>query len=55
MASERTKRRLCLLAAETIRVGVGVIFGGGRLPRVYNWTTEWNIDAPLTALSHQWR
>jgi hypothetical protein len=26
---------------------VGAVFGGGRLARLYDWTTEWNIDAPL--------
>lgn len=24
----------------------GAIFGGGKLVRIYDWTTEWNVDAP---------
>ena len=27
---------------------VGALFGGGRMVKVYNWDTEWNIDAPLS-------
>lgn len=26
---------------------IGLIIGGGRLVRTYDWDTEWNIDAPL--------
>ncbi|HEX6816744.1 MAG TPA: hypothetical protein VF120_00075 [Ktedonobacterales bacterium] len=37
MASERARRWLSLLAAGTVGAGVGAIFGGGRLVRVYDW------------------
>lgn len=48
MASERAMRWLGPLAAGAVGAGVGAMYGGGRLPRVYDWTTEWNIDAPLS-------
>ena len=30
--------------------GAGAIFGGGKLVRVYDWQTEWTIDAPLSTV-----
>ena len=27
--------------------GLGIVIGGGLAPRIYDWTTEWNVDAPL--------
>lgn len=41
------QRRLALLGAATAGVGAGIILGGGWAPRIYDWATEWNIDAPL--------
>jgi uncharacterized protein YndB with AHSA1/START domain len=37
------------LAGGTSVVGlaVGLLIGGSRLVRTYDWDTEWNIDAPL--------
>jgi len=35
MVSQRTKRWLSLLAAGA--VGVGTVFGGGLLARIYDW------------------
>ena len=51
MTSTRAKRWLSLLAAGAVGAGIGAIFGGGRLPRMYDWKTEWNIDAPLPEVS----
>lgn len=28
-------------------VAAGVVIGGGLAPRVYDWATEWTLDAPL--------
>jgi uncharacterized protein YndB with AHSA1/START domain len=36
------------LALAAVGFGIGAVFGGGRLVRVYDWETEWNIDAPLS-------
>lgn len=36
-----------LLASAVVGVGVGIVIGGGIAPRIYDWTTEWNVDAPL--------
>lgn len=47
MATLRAKGWLSLLAAGAVGAGIGAIYGGGRLPRLYDWETEWNIDAPL--------
>lgn len=40
-------RWLAPLGAAVAGVGVGYILGGGLAPCLYDWTTEWNIDAPL--------
>jgi uncharacterized protein YndB with AHSA1/START domain len=34
------------LAGAAAGLAVGAIIGGGKLVRIYDWTTEWNIDAP---------
>lgn len=47
MVSERWRRWWAPLACVAAGAGVGVVIGGGLAPRVYDWTTEWNIDAPL--------
>jgi hypothetical protein len=38
------------LTLAALGFGVGAIFGGGKLVRVYDWETEWNIDAPLSTV-----
>src|SRR3989442_15958044 len=38
------------LALATLGFGAGAIFGGGKLVRVYDWRTEWTIDAPLSTV-----
>ncbi|HCI80808.1 MAG TPA: hypothetical protein DHW02_14080 [Ktedonobacter sp.] len=39
-----------LLTCAAIGFGSGAVFGGSRLVRVYDWTTEWLIDAPLATV-----
>jgi uncharacterized protein YndB with AHSA1/START domain len=36
------------LASAIIGFGAGAVFGGGKLVRVYDWQTEWMIDAPIS-------
>lgn len=38
------------LALAALGFGAGAIFGGGKLVRVYDWQTEWTIDAPLASV-----
>jgi len=38
------------LSLAALGFGVGAIFGGGKLVSVYDWETEWNIDAPLSTV-----
>ena len=38
------------LTLAALGFGAGAIFGGGKLVRVYDWQTEWNIDAPLSTV-----
>lgn len=38
------------LALAALGFGAGAIFGGGKLVRVYDWQTEWMIDAPLSSV-----
>ena len=44
--SGRWKRFVGPLAGAAVGFAVGAIVGGGRLVRIYDWTTEWTIDAP---------
>ncbi|GAC1434506.1 MAG: hypothetical protein PVS3B3_09370 [Ktedonobacteraceae bacterium] len=39
-----------LLVGAVIGFGTGVVFGGSKLVQVYDWTTEWLLDAPLAAV-----
>jgi len=50
MASDGWRRWWAPLACVAAGAGVGVVIGGGLAPRVYDWTTEWNIDAPLAGV-----
>src|SRR2546421_11596593 len=36
------------LALTAFGFAAGAMFGGGKLVRVYDWQTEWAIDAPLS-------
>jgi uncharacterized protein YndB with AHSA1/START domain len=36
------------LALTALGFAAGAMFGGGKLVRVYDWQTEWTIDAPLS-------
>lgn len=47
MASEGWRRWWPALVGAAAGMGAGVVIGGGLAPRIYDWTTEWNIDAPL--------
>jgi uncharacterized protein YndB with AHSA1/START domain len=38
---------IVVLVSAVLGFSVGAIFGGGRLVRIYDWETEWMIDAPL--------
>src|ERR1700693_5790658 len=51
------------LTFAAIGLGVGAVLGGGKLVRVYDWQTEWMVDAPLSTVysvmtkpeeQHQW-
>lgn len=42
----RWKGAVVPLAGAAVGFAVGAIVGGGRLVRVFDWTTEWNVDAP---------
>lgn len=49
MAGENTGRWKMIagpLAGAAVGFAVGAIIGGGKLVRVFDWTTEWNVDAP---------
>lgn len=39
-----------LLVGAVVGFGAGAVFGGGRLVRVYDWETEWLLDAPLATV-----
>ena len=47
MASDGQRRWWALAGAAAAGMGVGIVIGGGLAPRLYDWTTEWNVDAPL--------
>src|SRR5260370_37426716 len=38
------------LAFTALGFAAGAMFGGGKLVRVYDWQTEWRIDAPLSVV-----
>src|SRR5437879_13225425 len=38
------------LALTALGFAAGAIVGGGKLVRVYDWQTEWIIDAPLSTV-----
>lgn len=49
MAGENTGRWKMIaapLAGAAVGFAVGAIVGGGKLVRIFDWTTEWNVDAP---------
>ena len=39
-----------LLACAVIGFGTGAVIGGGKLVRIYDWETEWLLDAPLASV-----
>lgn len=38
------------MALAALGFGAGAIVGGGKLVRVYDWQTEWTVDAPLAVV-----
>src|SRR5437764_8183925 len=50
MSREKSNNWIRPLTLAALGFGVGAIFGGGKLVRVYDWETEWNIDAPLSTV-----
>ncbi len=47
MSKDKNTNWIRPLALAALGFGAGAIFGGGKLVRVYDWETEWTIDAPL--------
>jgi hypothetical protein len=47
MVGDARRRWWTLAGVAAAGVGAGIVIGGGLAPRVYDWTTEWNVDAPL--------
>ncbi|HET9109442.1 MAG TPA: hypothetical protein VFN78_01330 [Ktedonobacterales bacterium] len=48
MASEMELRRWWMpLGGALAGAGLGIVIGGALAPRIYDWTTEWSVDAPL--------
>ena len=47
MARDKNKNWLRPLVFTALGFGTGAVFGGGKMVQVYDWKTEWNIDAPL--------
>jgi hypothetical protein len=47
MAGDERRRWWALAGVAAAGVSVGIVIGGGLAPRLYDWTTEWNVDAPL--------
>lgn len=45
-SSSRWMAAAAPLAGAALGFAVGAIIGGGKLVRIYDWTTEWNVDAP---------
>jgi uncharacterized membrane protein YoaK (UPF0700 family) len=50
MSKEKNTNWIRSLTFAALGFGVGAIIGGGKLVRVYDWETEWNIDAPLSTV-----
>lgn len=50
MSREKKTNWIRPLTLAALGFGVGAIVGGGKLVRVYDWETEWNIDAPLSTV-----
>lgn len=50
MNSKKNASWIRPLTCAAIGLGVGAILGGGKLVRVYDWQTEWTIDAPLATV-----
>jgi uncharacterized protein YndB with AHSA1/START domain len=50
MSREQKTNWIRPLTLAALGFGVGAIFGGGKLVRVYDWETEWNIDVPLSTV-----
>lgn len=48
MARNEDRTWLRPLAFAALGFAAGAIFGGGNMVRVYDWVTEWNIDAPIS-------
>jgi uncharacterized protein YndB with AHSA1/START domain len=48
MSRDKNTNWIRPLALAALGFGAGAIFGGGKLVRVYDWQTEWTIDAPLS-------
>lgn len=45
MATQAWEAAMTITAAAAAGMVVGAVIGGGRLVRVYDWTTEWAVDA----------
>jgi uncharacterized protein YndB with AHSA1/START domain len=48
MARQKNPPWLRSLTFAALGFGAGIIFGGGKLVRVYDWQFEWALDAPLS-------
>ena len=48
MSRDKNTNWIRPLALAALGFGAGAIFGGGKLVWVYDWQTEWTIDAPLS-------
>jgi uncharacterized protein YndB with AHSA1/START domain len=50
MSRDKHTNWLRPLALAALGFGAGAILGGGKLVRVYDWQTEWTVDAPLAVV-----
>lgn len=50
MNREKNSNWIRPLSLAVLGFGVGAIFGGGKFVRVFDWETEWHIDAPLSTV-----
>lgn len=48
MSRDKNRTWLRPLAFAALGFGAGAIFGGGNMVHVYDWVTDWNIDAPIS-------